>query len=195
MTRMFLDDWEAQMQSLIAANSSGDISADDFQTVFTNLKDSVIQDESVLQGSVAQTITIDENWVSLSDALLAGPEMFDTVIGGDGVWLIVNRAAGTITTTSTPGYTYKILGAVTIDAATLVEVEATIGLDGVPGNFIASLVGTGGSRELSMSFSRLDLSAPASGVYTLMVRAPNGSTNITIAPRQFGVIIEATNNP
>jgi hypothetical protein len=193
--RMFLDDWEAQMQSLLAANDSGNITADDFHTVLTNLKDSVIQDESVLQGSVAQTIPLDENWVSLSDALLAGPEMFDTVIGGDGVWLIVNRAAGTITTTSTPGYTYKILGAVTLDAATLVEVEATIGLDGVPGNFIASLVGTGGARELSMSVSRLDLSAPASGVYTLMVRAPNGSTNITIAPRQFGVIIEATNNP
>jgi hypothetical protein len=193
--RMFLDDWEAQMNSLIATNTTGDISAVDFQTVLTNLKDSVIQDESVLQGSVAQTISLDENWVSLSDALLAGPEMFDTVIGGDGVWLIINRAAGTITTTSTPGYTYKVLGAVTLDAATLVEVEATIGLDGVPGNFIASLVGTGGTRELSMSVSRLDLSAPASGVYTLMVRAPNGSTSISIAPRQFGVIIEATNNP
>jgi hypothetical protein len=193
--RMFLDDWEAQMNSLIATNTTGDISAVDFQTVLTNLKDSVIQDESVLQGSVAQTVSLDENWVSLSDALLAGPEMFDTVIGGDGVWLIINRAAGTITTTSTPGYTYKVLGAVTLDAATLVEVEATIGLDGVPGNFVASLVGTGGTRELSMSVSRLDLSAPASGVYTLMVRAPNGSTNISIAPRQFGAIIEATNNP
>lgn len=196
MARKFLDVWQSEMESALADNTQGLITAANHRALLTDLKDSVIDDEAVLSGSVTQTFSIDENWVNIADALLAGPEMYDVVIGGDADFLQVNRALGTITGTSTAGFTYNAIAAIGIDAATNVVIEASIGLNSSPNTaFIGSIVGTGGAREQSIYVERYTLSAPSSAIYSLMVRAPAGATSITVTPRSFGAAIKPTNSP
>lgn len=194
--RQFLDDWQAQVEAQIQTNTEGLISGTLVQQALIGLKNSTVDDEAVLAGSTTESFTIDENWVNVSDALLAGPQMYSFIVGGDAEFLIVDRALGTITGTSTAGYTYNGIAAIGVDAPQNVVVEASIGLNGVPNTaFVGSIVGTGGTREQSMYVERYNLTAPASAVYSLMIRAPAGSTSITVTPRSFGVAIKPTNNP
>jgi hypothetical protein len=195
MTRRFLDDIRTEVNSRIADNDIGAIDAADIRNPLQDIIDSTIQDEAGLTND-AQTqvsVSVGSSWVSIDDALSLG--VYDTVIGGDATFLIPDLAAGSITSTATAGFSYNAKGAVQLDAGTNVVVECAIGMDGVPGDLIGSIVGTNGVRFQGVYVERYVPSVPSSSAFTLMLRAPAGTTSVDLTVRTFGVIILPTNNP
>jgi hypothetical protein len=192
--RKFLDEIREEIANSVYPNKAGAIKPTPISKFLGDMLDSLAQNEAGMLGSDPLSFDIDENWVSISDAVVAG-QAYDQVIGGDNDFLKVSASAGTITGTETAGFSYETLGAITLDAGANKEIEAAIGLDGVPGAYVASVIGTGGARFQSMYLSRYTTAAPANGVFSLMVRAPNGSETISVEARTFGSIVVPTQNP
>lgn len=198
MARRFLDDLRTLVNNRIPDNDVGAIDAADVRENMQDVIDSCIQDEAGLTHSTAPTMTVNltSTWVSIDDLLDPPVIAYDTVIGGDPTFLIVNQANGSITSASTAGFTYEALGTITVNSTAGEIIEAAIGLDGAPGELIASNVGSAGTRPESMFLRRYIPATPASSVFTLMLRAPDGAaTGVNITTRSFGVIVLPTNNP
>lgn len=209
MARRFLDDIRTDMaqalldiQATIYTNATQDVSGDDVQNAFNILEplwqdmiDSCIQDEAALGGSASMTFSLGTTWVPINDALAPPVLAYDTVTGGDADFLKVDQVDGSITTSATPGFSYETIGQISIDASNNTVVEAAILQEGVPLQFIGSIIGTGGIRAQSIYLSTYSLNHTANCKYQLGVRVASGTDTVTVTPRQFGVIIVPTNNP
>lgn len=195
MTRKFLQDIVGQIASTLPDNTTGQIIPANHRVLLNDLLDSSVQDEAALS-STAQTpvsVSIGNTWTTLSDAL--GVTIYDTTAGGDGEFLIPAQTAGTITGSATAGFSYNAKGAVQLDAANNVVIECALGLDGVPGDLIGSIIGTEGARQQGVYVERYVPSTPANAVFSLMLRAPAGTTSVDLVVRTFGLIILPTRNP
>ena len=195
MSRKFLDTLRAEIAARIYTNSEGKITASNVAETLKDMTDSLAQDEAGLLGDAPVTMALTDAWQSVSDATVTGAAAYGETIGGDPDFLIVDAAAGTVTGSSTAGFSYECIGAVSLDAATNAVIEAAIGVNGVPGAYVASIVGTGGVRNISVYLSRYNLNSGINDAYSLMLRVESGSGAITLGPRTFGAIVLPTNNP
>ncbi len=188
MARRFLDDIRTDIANEMADNVLGDITPAIMRARLNDLIDSTIGDEADLfSTSSTAGIVLTGTFASLAT-------IYDAEAGGDGDFLNTAFAAGTITGTSTPGFTYTIAASITVMGANNEEIEFAIGINGVAGDFFATLVGDG-LRAYSVSLIGLDRSASASAVYTLMARASDGAATITVDAVRLVVVIQPTNNP
>lgn len=198
MARKFLDVVRSNITSRMPDNADSLIDAADVRENVLDMVDSLTQDEAGLTNVTDNTITLNltDAWTILNNTNTAPVITYDTPVGGDADFLKVDQAAGTITSSATAGYTYEALGAVTVNSAANEVIEATIGVDGAPGDLIGSNVGSAGSRAESIFLRRYLPSTPANSAFSIMVRAPDGSaSNVEITTRSFGVIVLPTNNP
>ena len=194
MSRKFLDTLRTEIDAGVFTNSEGKITAANVNSILKDMTDSLAQDEAGLLGDAPVTMVLTDAWQSISDATVTGAPAYGNAIGGEPDFLIVDSAAGTVTGSSTAGFSYECIGAVTLDAATNAVIEASVGVNGVPGAYIASIVGTGGVRNISVYLSRYNLTSGVDDVYSLMLRVESGSGSITLGPRTFGAIVLPTNN-
>ena len=192
--RKFLDVIRAEIDAGIYTNSEGEVTAAAVNGILKDIVDSVTQDEAALLGEDPVTMALTADWQTVSDATVTGGSAYPVEIGGDGNFLTINAAAGTVTGSSTAGFSYESIGAVTLDAANNAVIEATIGVNGVPGAYIGSMIGTGGARNVSTYLFRYILTSGANDVFSLMLRVESGSGAVTVSSRTFGAIILPTNS-
>jgi len=191
MTRRFLDDVRADINSMIVTNTTGDITAAILAPLMIDTIDSTIQDECAISSNTPSLgVASTPVWQSLSTGI------YDNVIGGDGNFLNPDVLTGTVTSSAIAGWTYELEGKISIEGINQnTSIEFSILADGVPVGFIASVTGGHGERPLSTSVSHIALSTPASTVYTLGYQTPNGNETIDIGSVGLSMTIQATNNP
>ncbi len=202
--RRFIDDIRSDIaanqvliSNTIYNNNTKDISGSDIQApllaigdLMVDMCDSTIQDEGNIYGNTeVEDVSLNGDWLSLD----AG--FFTSGDGDDGEFLNVDVANGTITSTSTAGYSYLVLASVTMQAGGQELVEFAIGLDGAPVGFIRQIEGDGTNDGVSGYLRYFSRTTPANGVWTIMARAEDGSATIDIPRIELDVVILPTNNP
>ena len=195
MSRKFLDTIRSEIDAGVFTNSDGLVTAASVNSILKDMTDSLAQDEAALLGSDPVTMALTGDWSVISNATVVGGAAYPNFIGGDANFLQIDNVAGTITGSTTPGFSYECVGAVSLDAGTNAVIEATIGTNGLPSTYVASMVGTGGVRNLSVYLSRYNLTSAASDAYSLMLRVESGSGAVTVSSRTFGAIVLPTNAP
>ena len=186
MTRKFLDQIKTDMETILPDNLTNEVSPADIRTVITDVMDSTKQDEGVISGGAVGVAPLDGVFQSLAS--------FDTEEGDDAIFLKLNAAAGQIQTASTAGYTYQISAKIAFDAGNN-NLEFTIGMNGTPIGFITRDEGAGNNDQVTIQVGYFSRSTPADAVFTLMVRAVDGSANLNVVETALAAVIWPTNNP
>lgn len=188
MTRRFLDDVRADINAAIIPNINGDITADVLRPLLIDTIDSTIDDEGGLLITASQlAYTVTDNWV---------PLLFDSAVGGDGDFITPDPVSESITTSATPGFTYKIDGALSILGGNNEVFQLAIGVAGLPVGYIGEITTRGNGRPGGVAASHLSLSTSSSSVFQLMMRcSSSASTNIDISSGYLLATIKPTNNP
>jgi hypothetical protein len=130
MTRRFLDDIRTEINAQIVSNGAGAITALVLNPLMIDTIDSCIADEAKLRRDAEQLT------VPLTAAYTT-PIVYDYSEGGDGSFLIVNEAAGTITSSYTPGFSYGFTLGVNIIGTLNARYYLSGMVDGVQQGFIA----------------------------------------------------------
>lgn len=190
MTRRFLDNVRADIATLLADNTTGDITAPIMQGVLLDMIDSTIQDESAIASNTPSlAVATAIAWQPLTTGI------YDVSTGGDATFLILDVINGTVTTSATAGFSYSFEGKVSFtDINSNTPIEFSILKNGVQVGFIAALTGGGGTRPRSTAFSHINLSAGANDVYTIGIQTPNGVSSIDIVSVGLSATILPTNN-
>lgn len=187
MARRFLDDIRADIATLLADNTTGDISPADLRLVMLDIISSTIQDECLIV-STAPTLGI-----SLTDSFSV-LNVFQDSVGGDLEFLKPNVNNGSIVLSATPGWSYNIRAAVSLTANQNELVEFCILRDGVPALHRPDVNGAGGSRANSVVIFGSTLSNTANEVIQIGARAVDGSGDIDVQDAILEVTIMPTNN-
>ena len=186
MARRFLDDVRAEINAQIIANAAGLITAPILNPLLIDSIDSSTDDEAVLFLSTPATgVAVGLAWTPIN---------FDSSIGGDLNFLVVDLAADNITTTVTAGFTYKVEGFITGTAGNNDVVELAIGIAGVPVGFIGAFTGRGAGRPQSTTCGFFTNSAASLSSFQLIAQSPGGAT-VDVTGLALTVTIKPTNNP
>ena len=188
MPRKFLDDVRADIQTLIADNTTGEIQPADVRSILTDIVDSTIQDECAISGDTGATIALTSAFSPITDG-------FDTTVGGDGTWLKPNQATGTIVLNVQPGWTYSVLAVVTLQVVQNESLEFCILRDGVAGFFKPTIAGAGVSRPNSVQLIDQILANTSNEEVQIGVRAIDGAASVDIIDVVLEVTVLPTNNP
>lgn len=188
MARRFLDDVKSDLSALLV--TGGNTPAPALADLLIDTIDSTVDDESAIFSSGASLgVAISTAWTPITAA-------YDGQVGGDADFLKTDFAAGTITTTTTAGFTYKTDGFVSFtDLGANVVIEFAILRGGVPVGVIATLTGGGNNRPRIANFSSFDLSNSPDDVYSIGIRTPDGAQSIDILDIALAVTISPTRNP
>jgi hypothetical protein len=186
MTRRFLDDIRADVNAGIITNGVGSITALVLNPLMIDTIDSCIADEAKLRRDAEQLT------VPLTAAYTT-PIVYDYSEGGDGSFLIVNEAAGTITSSATPGFSYGFALDVVIIGALNARYDMSGLIGGVAQGFVTSGTGEGANDPITLHLGGTSLSTPASGVLELGLKTDSPG-NITIVSAAMRLDILPTNN-
>ena len=187
MARRFLDDIRADIQTEFANNTVGAITAADVRNVLTDIIDSTVQDEGFLYTqTTSAAIPLTGTFQNI--------DPWTEELGGDGEFVIPNLSSGNIATGAHGGWSYDLAFELRVTAANNEVFEFTLGRNGVPYGYIASLEGNG-ADERSVSGSMPIIASVSTEVITLMARAVDGAGNLVIEGGLLGVTVLPTNNP
>lgn len=188
MARKFLDTIKDNINSDFLDNTSGLITPEELRDIANDLVDSLKADEAELASSAETTgIALTGTFANLATVYSSGT-------GDDGDFLNVNFAAGTVTGTATAGFSYQLSGTLVIEATNNEVIELTFGVDGVATGGVVTIVGNG-TDDASRHWQSFVRSAPASGVFSIMARAQDGSATIDVVSARFVAAVLPTNNP
>ena len=189
MSRRFLDDVRSDIISLFPNNSTGQISAQDLRQVTTDMVDSCVSDECAIYS------TGTTQGIALTGTFSSFATIYDAQVGGDGNFLKPAFAGGTITGSSTGGFTYRALVHLTVGPGNNERLEFAIGVNGAPAEgFRPDIVGNGADPQ-TVNVDLLELSARSNAIFTIMARAVDGSATIDVIDARFVVAVMPTNNP
>ena len=190
MARRFLDNIRSDISTFLADNITGDISPADIRNILNDIIDSTIQDEcGIVTSAPVAGYAIAATFTPITTGV------FTEEIGGDGSFLTVSAAAGNVTLSSTAGFAYNVVGAISFAAPNNTEIEIVVLVDGVPKPYSPLGTGRGNNRPVTVYTDAIINPAPAGAVVQLGLRAPAGATTITIEDCVLGVTIQPTNNP
>ena len=190
MTRRFLDDIRADIASQMPDNTLGLITPAIVRNLLNDIIDSTIQDECGIVTSVPVAgFAVTTTFTPITTAV------FTQDIGGDGSFLTVNAAGGNITLSSTAGFAYSVVAAISFEAPNNDEIEIVVLVDGVPKPYSPLGTGRGNNRPVTVYVDAIINPAPASALVQVGLRAPAGATTILIEDCVLGVTIQPTNNP
>ena len=158
------------------------------RSVLKDIMHSTVSDECTL-ASTGPTLSY-----QLTTAFQPLATIFGSQEGGDGVFLKPDFGTGTIGTATTAGYSYEVVGAVTIEDANNVVLDLSIAVDGAPLQFIASVVGKGAGKPFTIDIGGLIRSAVSNSVITLVMKADKVA-DVDIINSVLRVDIKPTNNP
>jgi len=187
MARKFLDTIKGAIVSDLLDNNTGLISPKDVRDVLTDMVDSLKEDEAELV-SVGETTA-----VALTGAFVDLTTVYDFGTGDDGDFLNVNAGNGTVTGTSTAGFSYRLSGTIVATASNNEVIELTFGVDGVPTGGIITIEGSGTS-DASRHWQSFIRAAPANGVFSIMAAAKDGAATVDIVSARFVVAVLPTND-
>ncbi len=189
MTRRFLDDIVIDINTLLADNIAGDISAADLRGPLLDMMDSLKQDEAEL----VSTGSTDGLATTVAFANL--DTVYGAQVGGDGLFLKPTFAQGTIITNTLPGFGYSITGQINIAGSNNVQILLAVGVNGLPVGFVSTLESTSLGEFETVSVRHFLRTAAADDVITLMLATPDGTSSVNISDAQMAVVIQPTNNP
>lgn len=189
MARRFLDNIRADMALLYVPG--GGIAAVNEGALMLDMLDSVIQDEAVIASNAASlAVPTTTSYLPLTT------DIYDVGVGGDDDFITLDVINGTVTTSSTPGFTYELEGKVSFaDLGSNVKINFSVLVNGVQAGFVAELTGGGGTNPRTASFSHVVLSALADAVFTIGVQTPDVADTIDINSIALSCTIQPTNNP
>lgn len=189
MSRIFLDDLRAATTALFADNTTGDISPADLRGVMLDTIDSTVQDECNL-AATAPTLAL------ATTASFVPLSVYGEDNGGDGVFLTPDFVSGTITTAAEAGFTYTINCNATIESLqNSVPCEFVVLENGIPDGLAFALTGDGKDDPVSIAIRHLINAAPASAVYSIGIRTPDGASTLDVMAIEVIAVIHPTNNP
>jgi hypothetical protein len=186
MTRRFLDDIRDDVNAGIISNGVGSISALVLNPLMIDTLDSTISDEAKLRRDAEQLA------VPLTTSFTT-PIIYDYEEGGDGSFLIVNQGAGTITSSSTPGFSYGFTLGLTMIGTLNARYDLSGMVDGVQQGFISSGTGEGPGDPISLLITGTSLSTFPSNALSLGLRTDNAG-DVTILNASMRLDILPTNN-
>lgn len=187
MTRKFLDTWETEMLAVIGTGAG--CTGLEMRTVFTDLKDSSVQDECTINSSAPTAVALTSAWSKVNTTVYTSSN------GGDGSFLKPSFATGEIETSLIAGFTYVIGASVSFEGDNNDRYDFTIFKNGTPiGNFVSS-VAHGGGDPVSLNPRVYVNSAGSNDVYSLGVRSFNAVDTINIISCVLYATIYPTNNP
>jgi len=190
MARRFLNDVRADIDTDIATNGVGNISALILNPILNDMVDSTVQKSSAIFGFTPVAL------IATAITFQSLTTVYEGETGDDGDFLNTDFLNGTITNSATAGFTYDLFGNVSYtDVGNGIPVEFAILLNGVEQGFVASTTGGGTGDPVSAAFIHTDLSAPSSGVWSIGVRTPNGVDTIDIISIAMGCVVQPTDGP
>ncbi len=189
MSRRFLVDIQTDIDAKLADNITKDILPVNMRDILGDMNDSLKQDEAALTSSSAT------NGLATAVSFEVLDTVYDAQQGGDGDFLNTVFGVGTITGTSTPGFTYAIVGTISVSGTNNVAIQIGVGVDGVQTGFITRHEASGITEFYTMSVRLLVNAAIADSVFTMMIATPDGISSVDIADATLGVIIHPTNDP
>lgn len=189
MARRFLDDIRADIASRIADNDVGAIDAADVRTPLLDMMDSVITDEA--------TLDVDTGKIDLSTTTAwATYATYDSSAGDDGDFLKINQGAGTVTGSSTAGFSYLITASMSAIFPPARAMNVSVGVNGNPVGFIAGAPGDGAGDPVTLSTTFFVRSAGSNDVFSLLWQTDQAITsNVDVPDARLTVVIWPTNNP
>lgn len=189
MTRRFLDDIRSDIVTLMPDNNIGAITPAITRGILTDMVDSTVQDEGAISAN-APTLGI-----ATTDSFTQLTTPYAQNAGGDGDFITPDQINGEITTSSTAGFTYSLIGSIAFEGSANDPFEFVILEDGSPVGFITRETGEGNNDPVSSYVRTLIDAAPADAVYSIGVRTPEGNNTIDILDIELVAIIQPTNNP
>jgi hypothetical protein len=188
LSRIFLDVLRGNINTLFADNTVGAITAASLRQNCLDIVDSTTNDEAVLSASVATpAVPITAAWTTML--------VFDGQVGGDGDFLTPVFGAGTITGTSTAGFTYQGTGFVNANVPNGEVIDFALGVNGAPLGFISTIEGIPGDDPQGAVLYGYNLSAGVSDVYSLLVRSNTGVASLNVNDAEMTLTVMPTNNP
>lgn len=192
MARRFLDLVRGDITTLMADNSTGDITAAIQRSILTDIIDSVVQDECIMLGSVGGVFPTTETYQILSS-------VYESETGGDGLFMKPDIGAGQIQSATAAGWTYQITAIVEFEASNGQSFDFAISRNGViiqPTHTVTA-VGTGNTEGVSISLDHYIKSSVSDERYGVSMRSTpgQGSNTITIGEVLLALIIHSTNDP
>lgn len=192
MSRKFLDTIKTEMETVINDNQTGDVEPADVRGVLGDMIDSLKQDEGTLYSNVDPAATgyaVGANWAVIDEG-------YAVAEGDDGEFLNLSLPDGTVTTTPTPGYSYTVKAAITLEASNSIPIDLAIGVNGAPSSFVTTVVGDGSGDPVSRYWEAFIKTAGASDAIGILMRhGSGGTTSIDINSIALVAVIEPTNNP
>jgi hypothetical protein len=187
MARRFLDDIRADIATLLPDNTSGLITPAIVRSILTDIVDSEYSDEGGMTGGEVLGVTVTGTPTPLS--------IFNTEIGALPGFITPNSGAGTITCSSTAGFTYSVYGVITFEADNNEPITLNITTDGIPRSVFSTGTGRGPGRPITLLVEGLVLSTPPNAVMQLTLNSDGSTEQIDILSSAFFVTIDPTNNP
>jgi hypothetical protein len=189
MARRFIDDVRSDISTLLADNTVGAISPADLRSVFNDFVDSSISDQALLNADQEVTgYPVDLTFAQITTGV------FTSQVGNEPPFLNCDFANGVISASPTAGFYYEVIGGLSFEAPSNVQVDIVITVDGVPREYIASSTGRGAGRPISATILAQSNPTPANAEFGIAIRAESAGT-IDIVDAFLSVNINPTNSP
>ena len=187
MARIFLDTLKANITTVFADNTTGDISAADLRGVFVDSLDSLKADEAFLYGDATPAYALTQTF-----AIMAG--VYNLSTGDDGSFLKVDQAGGFITLSTVAGWSYRITGLVSFRAPNNQDVEFVISRSGTPTPFVVGASGRGNNTVSASMIASIGASVSNENI-AISARGVDSAVDIDIQDIVLEVQVLPTNNP
>lgn len=201
MARDFLDNIRARRDAHdawcdanIYDNTTGEISGSnanyaltEYSSISADSIDSAIDDEATLEVDVTKV------GESISDTFTTFAN-YDSSEGDDGEFLNINQVAGTVTGTSTAGFSYLLIARINMELAANRTVDVAVTQDDVVIGYIDRITGFGAGDPVSGIATNFVRSAPSGAVFAMALSA-DVATTADILDARLSVVIKPTNNP
>lgn len=186
MSRIFLDNLRNDINSLFADNNTGQITPALLRGVHLDMVDSLAQDEGVLFSTSPVTVTLTPTYALV-------PNLLGGEAGGDGLFLILDGLAQSITTNGPAGFTYNMNTQISCDGGNNVVFNLAIFQNGVILRETSFVTG-GASRVINISLDRYINASPNGAVYEVRMSSPTSGT-LDISQAILSGVIQPTDNP
>jgi hypothetical protein len=186
MSRIFLDDLRATINSQIITNNTGAITAAILKPILIDAVDSLANDEGKLRRDAEQA------GVALTTAYTT-PVVYDYEEGGNLDFVIIDQGAGTISSGGSAGFSYAFVITVTLVGTQNVRYDLIGMLNGAPAGAAVSGTGEGINDPITLILEGTSLSTPANTSLEIGLRADvAGAVDILSAALRLDVL--PTNN-
>lgn len=189
MTRRFLDDVRADIDSAISANGLGLITADVLRPLMKDMVDSTAS-ELVVIGATTPT-----NNVTVTNSAWAVLPC-NEARGASTQVLNINLADNSVTSSPTAGFIYHLIGTLSLTASRNSTYQLAILEDGIPVGFIGEITTQGGTRPVNVQARMLNTNTGASTKYQLAIKGiSDASSSVDFEAVSMFATIRPTNNP